>query len=74
MATATATNLTAKDFRNQLAAIVADALATLPDDLAALQPNERINALCKLFKFIVPEYKSLEGCGVGVNALMSAWD
>ena len=51
-------DVTAKDLRAQLKAIMADELARMPELLEALPPQERIKAVLQLLPYCAPKVET----------------
>lgn len=51
-------DVTAKDLRAQLKAIMADELARMPELLEALPPQERIKAVLQLLPYTTPKVET----------------
>lgn len=53
-------NKVTSDIREKFNQLLTDNLENLTDDLKALSPKDRINALLQLSKFVIPQLKSTE--------------
>ena len=53
-------NKVTSDIREKFNQLLTDNLETISDDLKALSPKDRINALLQLSKFVIPQLKSTE--------------
>ena len=56
-------NLVTKEIRNYFSNLIEMNLDTLQNDIASLEPKERVKALIELAKFVVPTLKAIDISG-----------